>query len=1508
MRRRRLRSRIRDRQLPVPGGQRRQQQGTHTSREVALGGVTGNLTGVNTAIFPSGPRGTEQQIVPGQGSAHGNRRGASGFRRQQAQAHKLMSSSSSSSERYLAQRKNWSQRRTSNRARRRRCRQAMPTLPLKTAMYGEAAANQLRGGASESDREDISHFGKDIRMEMKKWNQGCAPTPVGDGNFWYEDDSERAARAWRLTSFGGPIFVTPRVQSAQLPTKPYQRIDGTGRYEGRQGGRNNGCQASCPKTCAARYARTTETVHKQCEKCKANQPLFVGQQTSTECLLSSHEEPGVHFHNEYDRPYYERRMATRIGAKESSEECSYEFHAERDWQRIPAASINLPHDPGRTERWVLAHCQYASEPLRAECAADPVLIFGEAVSPPKQEAQTPGTRTQQANKDHVKKMAQNMTSAAGAFVDSSSEDSSPPLDRKQLQFMPSTVWPSHRGFMRSYKEIIKEEQTKRAVNVPINVSSRHQVDHTARGKDACYNNPGVEYQANEARFVQVVGHGTSENRGYQTSIDLKNQVCGRKEETMPTDAFDQRPKQHVCGGAHPKNPYRSKMLPVERTLTKSSSQLTGNREIGYIGSDQILKEERRNKSCQKKWSAPICNGSEDESSSSADPKLAARLCIPAAIHAQATTLGPGAREQKTEFYSCGSQLSKDTSGRAADADRYYWSPVTSLLPPLPQKKIHERHEILRSIRSDGFYTDEMAIVPTLQNMTSHNLMLIGGISARFPTDYLDGSAVNLYHPQRQAWFFFGTMPEPRCYHTAVLVGDAIIVAGGLDPLCVTSSGHMQPSNKAFLFNLRKQSWRKLADMHCERAYHAAVGWSDRMIVFGGMDIARKTLPSAEVYSTKADQWTLVHPMPVGLMGMAAVTLDNRIWILGGVTRDYNGSNLQDSTYIFDPQTDTWVTHSPMPKKRAFCSAVPLQRDIWLVGGILSIRPLVCTDRIDVLRVAEGRWERRASLPSLMHSVRVVKTGYEVYLVGGQDEMNSPVDDVIAFDRTQLSLVRCTKTPKALAGFAAVVLPQDCTALRRPGSTATPQQRWYAATVIQRAYRQYQNDGTLKYYFKNMRYGPSKVVASRQTSMPHWPHTCLRDLAPVQIEKWPPNKPSTTTLNAYCGTGEPGERKYAHYTALRADMDPNLGMLPYMDSSFLKTKSALGLRMTPEWMSARLRMLEQTQQPCDPRFPVILVVGGLDPRNPMGSGSAVLKYHPFKDQWTLVNAMPEPRNYHAAAYVNDVIIVTGGYSTLNRKSGEMVATKTTFIMSTETGNWQRLPDMWDERACHASIATEGSVIVFGGRGHHGRLLSSVEEYDLKKNEWKQLNSMPEPRMGMAAVVKNKCIWLLGGMSERPNGPAVSEVLLYSLQHDSWTQGIPLRLPRAFSSATLINGNIWLCGGCRTANEEEHPVSMNSIDVCSKHSEWKKTCKLAVARHSASIATIGSCIFIMGGINSQEWGVLSKNTLIVTDRNAILSPSPMPQEVAGHTAVTVLPSASRHPIPSIKWSNTIFERLT
>lgn len=46
----------------------------------------------------------------------------------------------------------------------------------------------------------------------------------------------------------------------------------------------------------------------------------------------------------------------------------------------------------------------------------------------------------------------------------------------------------------------------------------------------------------------------------------------------------------------------------------------------------------------------------------------------------------------------------------------------------------------------------------------------------------------------------------------------------------------------------------------------------------------------------------------------------------------------------------------------------------MVGGIIDLRTLKCTSRIDVLNATGGTWERRADLPTPRHSVRITKTG------------------------------------------------------------------------------------------------------------------------------------------------------------------------------------------------------------------------------------------------------------------------------------------------------------------------------------------------------------------------------------------------------------------------------------------------------------------------------------------------------------------------------------------------------
>ncbi|KAK8787452.1 hypothetical protein V5799_022773 [Amblyomma americanum] len=101
-------------------------------------------------------------------------------------------------------------------------------------------------------------------------------------------------------------------------------------------------------------------------------------------------------------------------------------------------------------------------------------------------------------------------------------------------------------------------------------------------------------------------------------------------------------------------------------------------------------------------------------------------------------------------------------------------------------------------------------------------------------------------------------------------------------------------------------------------------------------------------------------------------------------------------------------------------------DLWLVGGVVELKPEVkCTSRIDMLRLASSTLERRCDMPSPRHSVCLAKIGYEVYLVGGQDDNSSPCDDVVLFNPLRRSVMPCEPLPSGLVGAATAVMPGDC---------------------------------------------------------------------------------------------------------------------------------------------------------------------------------------------------------------------------------------------------------------------------------------------------------------------------------------------------------------------------------------------------------------------------------------------------------------------------------------------------
>ncbi|XP_077524087.1 beta-scruin-like [Amblyomma americanum] len=276
----------------------------------------------------------------------------------------------------------------------------------------------------------------------------------------------------------------------------------------------------------------------------------------------------------------------------------------------------------------------------------------------------------------------------------------------------------------------------------------------------------------------------------------------------------------------------------------------------------------------------------------------------------------------------------------------------------------------------------------------------------------------------------------------------------------------------------------------------------------------------------------------------------------------------------------------MMEKRAFFSALDVQRDWWLAGGVMQLRPKVkCTTCIDVLRLASSTMERPSVMPSPRHSVCAEKTGYEVYLFVGQDENNRPLGDVIMFDRARRSIMQCEPLPWILAGSATAVMPEDGLDWLRlrsiwPGKKATPNIRERAATVIQKAYRNYRRGERLQPRLKNT---------------------------------WPPPARSTETLESHWdanGAEASGATQYLRQQTFPENMDPNLGMVGRMDGSFLKTNKTA---------TAPPDVLAPTTHPTPQVHPVLLS----SPAHPASLVPAALKASPADTAPLAIKAPPAP---------------------------------------------------------------------------------------------------------------------------------------------------------------------------------------------------------------------------------------------------------------------------------------------
>lgn len=139
------------------------------------------------------------------------------------------------------------------------------------------------------------------------------------------------------------------------------------------------------------------------------------------------------------------------------------------------------------------------------------------------------------------------------------------------------------------------------------------------------------------------------------------------------------------------------------------------------------------------------------------------------------------------------------------------------------------------------------------------------------------------------------------------------------------------------------------------------------------------------YTPGTDAWEAV-PVPapapgeawVALASIASAVVDGRWYLFGGQTGEYAPPAGQVS--VFDPADRTWRRLPPMPTPRAGAAALAVDGKIWVIGGIIDGNEP--SDAVEVFDPVSNAWESRPRLRYERFQPAVGLLGGKIVVAGG----------------------------------------------------------------------------------------------------------------------------------------------------------------------------------------------------------------------------------------------------------------------------------------------------------------------------------------------------------------------------------------------------------------------------------------------------------------------------------------------------------------------------------------------
>jgi DNA-binding CsgD family transcriptional regulator len=177
-------------------------------------------------------------------------------------------------------------------------------------------------------------------------------------------------------------------------------------------------------------------------------------------------------------------------------------------------------------------------------------------------------------------------------------------------------------------------------------------------------------------------------------------------------------------------------------------------------------------------------------------------------------------------------------------------------------------------------------------------------------------------------------------------------------------------------------WEAKKNMPMGRQGLAAVALENNIYVIGG-ESADGLVSRVDKYDLFSDSWTGVTDKPTPVSEVNGAVIGGKVYVPGGRTA---GGGVVDVLEIFDPREDRWEVGASLPMALSAYALVSFEGRLYLFGGWDGKG---YRQDVYVYDPGDDRWEQKKPMPTGRALAGAVVAGDRIFVIGGENE-NGPL--------------------------------------------------------------------------------------------------------------------------------------------------------------------------------------------------------------------------------------------------------------------------------------------------------------------------------------------------------------------------------------------------------------------------------------------------------------------------------------------------------------------------------------